>query len=248
MAVKTIEYKEHTFSISYEIVNPDKEVDAVFLHGWGADKELMKGVFGNHLRSFRHIYIDLPGFGNSSSDLAMNTEDYANIIELFLAKIDAGRQLVVGHSFGGKVALLLNPEVLVLIASAGIYQTKSLGVNLKIGLFKLLNYIGLVKLREQVRSFFVADDAKKLTQPMYETFKTVVNESYSDRFEAFKNKALLLWGRDDTATPLDSGEQIADLIEDSRLLVYEGDHYFFMYNAEDISVEILKTYLSVMKY
>ena len=39
MAVKTIEYKEHAFSISYEIVNPDKEVDAVFLHGWGADKE-----------------------------------------------------------------------------------------------------------------------------------------------------------------------------------------------------------------
>ena len=170
MAVKTIQYQHHTFNISYEIVNPDAKYPLVFLHGWGSNKALMKQAFGTHLDMFRHVYVDLPGFGNSTCNMALTTDDYANIMELFLAQINANQDpIIVGHSFGGKVALLLNPRILVLIGSAGIKRAKSLKVQAKIALFKLLKMFGLTSLRK----FFVAEDAKELSEPMYETFKNV---------------------------------------------------------------------------
>ena len=54
MALKTLQYAQHTFSVSYEIVNPAAQHTVVFLHGWGANKALMKQAFGGTLDTFRH--------------------------------------------------------------------------------------------------------------------------------------------------------------------------------------------------
>lgn len=242
MAVKSIQYNQSTIDISYEIVNPDAKVDIIILHGWGSNKNLMKQTFSAHMKGFRHIYVDLPGFGNSTCCCAMNTQDVARIVELFMIHINASKDIIVGHSFGGKVALELDPKVLVLISSAGIYLPKSLKVQAKIALFKTLKIFGLSKFR----SLFVAEDAKALNEYMYQTFKNVVNEDFSDEFAKYDGKALLCWGNKDTATPLSAGEKIHELIADSTLNVYEGDHYFFMKNGAAIAQKIEKTFLQTL--
>ena len=242
MAIKSIQHKQHTFDISYEIVNPDAKVDFIVLHGWGSNKQLMKQSFSPYLKSFRHIYIDLPGFGKSTCSMPLHTSDVARIVELFMIHINASKDIILGHSFGGKVATLLNPKVLVLVSSAGIYRTKSLKVQAKIALFKTLKIFGLSKFR----SLFVAEDAKSLSEYMYQTFKNVVDEDFSNEFKNYGGKALLCWGKQDTATPLSSGEKMAELIKDARLEVYEGDHYFFMKNAPDVSQKIEETFLQTL--
>jgi pimeloyl-ACP methyl ester carboxylesterase len=242
MALKSIQYNQHTLDISYEIVNPKGSVDLIVLHGWGSNKNLMKKSFEPFMESFRHIYIDLPGFGASTCNLTLTTKDYARIIELFMIHINASKDIIMGHSFGGKVATLLEPRVLVLLSSAGIYIPKPLSVKLKIVVFKFFKLLGLSKLR----SLFVADDAKSLSEPMYQTFKNVVNEDFSDEFASYEAKALLCWGRDDSATPLSSGKKINQLIKDSTLKVYDGDHYFFMNHAKNISQNIQDTFLETL--
>ena len=242
MATKTIQHKQHTFDISYEIINPKAPVDMIVLHGWGSNKELMKQSFGAKMDQFRHIYIDLPGFGKSTCPMSLTTADVARIVELLMVHLNAKKEIIVGHSFGGKVALLLEPKVLVLLSSAGIFVPKSLKVRSKIVLFKLLKNLGFSKLRE----LFVAEDAKKLSEHMYQTFKNVVDEDYSDEFAAYEGKALICWGREDSATPLSSGEKIASLIKDSTLRVYDGDHYFFMQQSEAIAKEIEQTFLATL--
>ncbi len=242
MARKTIQYKQHTFSISYEILNPNASVDCIILHGWGSNKNLMKQVFAPFMSGFRHIYIDLPGFGNSTCSVALTSQDVARIVELLMAQINASKDIILGHSFGGKVALLLQPKLLVLVASAGIYTEKSLKVKTKIFLFKTLKFFGFSKFR----SLFIADDAQNLSEYMYQTFKNVVNEDFANEFKTYNGKALLCWGKDDTATPLNSAQQIDSLIKDSTLEVYEGDHYFFMKNAQDITEKIEKTFLDTL--
>ena len=234
MAVKTVHYKGATFSISYEILNPQQTTDIIFLHGWGSHKTLMKQAFSKTLPSFRHIYIDMPGFGGSNCDVALQTTDYAEIMELFLTQIDAHKNVILGHSFGGKVATLLNPQLLVLVASAGILIPKPLKIRTKIALFKMLKFTGLTSLR----SLFIAPDAQGMSEVMYQTFKNVVNEDFTGHFKAFKNKALLCFGKVDTATPLWSGEVIQGLIPDSRLVEYEGDHYFLLKEGTSIAEEI----------
>ncbi len=244
MALKTIQHKQHTFDISYEIINPEAKVDIIILHGWGANKTIMKDTFSSYMDGFRHIYIDLPGFGKSTCSTALTTSDVARIVELLMIHINASKDIVVGHSFGGKVALLLEPKVLVLLSSAGIYIPKPLKIHAKILLFKILKIFGFSKLR----SLFVAEDAKSLSEHMYQTFKNVVNEDFSNEFSLYDGKALICWGREDSATPLSSGEKIVELIKDAKFIEYEGDHFFFTKHAADISTNIEETFLETLAH
>lgn len=239
MARKTIHYKGHTFDVSYEILNPKEHVDVIILHGWGSNKALMKQTFGELLQGFRHIYIDLPGFGNSTAPVALVSADYARIVELLLIEINGRKDIALGHSFGGKVATLLEPDLLVLLSSAGIVMPKPIEVKAKIALYKALKTFSLTKFRD----YFVAEDAKKLSRQMYETFKNVVDEDFSDIFASFSNKALVCWGNKDSATPLAAGEKIASLLKDSRFVEYDGDHYFFLKHAKSIARQIEQSFL-----
>lgn len=82
--------------------------------------------------------------------------------------------------------------------------------------------------------FLRANDAKTLNPTMYEIFKRVVDEDFSPIFAACRHNVSIFWGRDDKATPLESGQQIHALIPSSRLFALEGDHYFFINQAARI--------------
>lgn len=204
----------------------------------------MKHAFGTHLKQFRHIYIDMPGFGNSTCNMTLTTEDYATILESFLSMIEADKTVILGHSFGGKVATLLHPDVLVLVASAGILVPKPFKIRFKIALFKMLKWTGLA----QLRRFFVAPDAQGLTPVMYETFKNVVNEDFTEKFRAFKGTALLCFGRQDTATPLWTAYKMAEVIDRSHVVEFDGDHYFFLEQALGVAKEIETTVLKSLEH
>ncbi len=234
MAVKDIIYNNVTYEIYYDIKNPDKERDIVFLHGWGSNKELMKQTFGGFFKEFRHIYIDMPGFGKSPNDEILNTFNYKEIVELFLQTISSKKDVIVGHSFGGKVATLLNPKKLVLLSSAGIKTEKSLKVKTKIAFFKTFKSLGLGKFYK----LFASKDVEGMKQNMYETFKNVVDEDFEDIFKSFDSHALILWGKEDSATPLYSGKKIASLIKNSNFCIFDGDHYFFLKKPKEVSKKI----------
>lgn len=91
---------------------------------------------------------------------------------------------------------------------------------------------------DRLHQLFVSDDAKGMSRGMYETFKNVVNEDFEHYFTHVKGKALLFWGKSDTATPLWSGEKIAGMIDGSQLYPLEGDHYFFLKHAAFIAQTI----------
>ena len=230
MAVKEIKYGGKIYRISYETVNPANKDVALFLHGWGANKEIMKKAFGTYFKDLRHVYVDMPGFGASSMHGALATKDYAKIMKSFLDELGASPKIVFGHSFGGKVATLLNPEYLALLSSAGIVAKKPLWVRFKIALFKFLKLFGLGFLYK----FFATKDVKGMSKTMYETLKNVVDEDFSSKFADFGGKAFIFWGEEDKATPLKSGERVSRLIKNSEFHALKGDHFFFLLHARYI--------------
>ena len=230
MAVKEVKYGGKIYRISYETVNPAHKDVALFLHGWGANKEIMKKAFGAYFKDFRHVYVDMPGFGASSMHGALATKDYAKIIKSFLDELGASPKIIFGHSFGGKVATLLNPEYLALLSSAGIVAKKPLWVRFKIALFKFLKLFGLGFLYK----FFATKDVKGMSKTMYETLKNVVDEDFSSKFADFGGKAFIFWGEEDKATPLKSGERVSRLIKNSEFHALKGDHFFFLLHARYI--------------
>lgn len=230
MAKKEVYYKGQTFVLSYELAHFDAPQSILFLHGWGSSKEAMKSAFSKTFPEYRHIYVDLPGFGHSSIPMILDTQAYADIISLFLEQMHTQPVMVFGHSFGGKVATLLNPKTLVLLSSAGILAPKSLNVKMKIWLFKRLKYF----LPKRFYKLFATKDVDGMSQMMYEILKKVVNEDFSSLFMQRKQSTYLFWGKTDTATPLQSGEKMHQLIENSYFYPLEGDHFFFLKQGKNI--------------
>ena len=224
MALRPCSYRGGEYPIAYEVLNPSLEPTILFLHGWGSNKELMRQAFGKLLPRFRHLYIDLPGFGKSPNDRFLSTADYAGIVRAFLQELQIAPSVIAGHSFGGKVATLLDSDCLVLLSSAGVLVPKPLSVRFKIALYKALKPLGFAKLRDR----FASSDVQGMNPGMYETFKATVNEEFEGNFTHIHGKALLFWGEEDTATPLWTGERIADLIPNAKLYPMQGDHYFFL--------------------
>ncbi|STP12356.1 2-hydroxy-6-oxohepta-2,4-dienoate hydrolase [Helicobacter mustelae] len=227
MAQRIISYQGHDFPIAYDFIHHQSEQNIAFLHGWGSNKEIMKLAFERYFPQYNHCYIDLPGFGRSPNEQTLNTQDYAEIMQRFFHALDITPQLVFGHSFGGKVATLL-PYPIILLSSAGILEKKPLKVRLKILLAKLCKSLYLNT------SFMRSKDAKNLNQGMYNTFKNVVNEDFTPHFANFEQKAVIFWGKQDSATSLSSGEKISKLIKNSRFYALEGDHYFFLKQGDMI--------------
>jgi len=237
MAVKHCLYHGQTYTLNYTLLHPAQPQSILILHGWGSNQQIMQQAFGRYLPAYRHIYLDLPGFGKSPNDRPLTTEDYAAIVREFLQQTGENPVIILGHSFGGKIATLLNPPCLILLSSAGIPVPKPLGVRIKIAIFKLLKPLGISRLR----NWFVSQDAKAMNEGMYQTFKNVVDEDFSTRFGAFDGEGLCFWGKEDTATPLWTGAQINKLLGKSRLIPMEGDHFFFVNQGETIARIIEET-------
>jgi len=234
MASKEISYKEHMFQLAYELVNPSQEEVLLVLHGWGSNKEIMKQAFGKELPGYKHIYLDMPGFGKSSNDMVLTTQDYAAIVQLFLDTLNVKVKIAMGHSFGGKVSTLLNPPCLVLLSSSGILVPKPMDVKVKIALTKMLKPFKFA----WIRKLFASKDVEGMSHEMYETFKNVVNEAFEHNFSNVSGKALLFWGKADTATPLWTAEKIQSMIPGAQLYPLEGDHFFFLKHAPFIAQTI----------
>ncbi len=237
MALKTVEAGSKSFDIAYDIVNIGKGREILFLHGWGSNKEVMKSAFMNKFKDFTLIFVDMPGFGKSPTEYVLTTADYAEIIKKFLEAIKVSPFAIFGHSFGGKVATLLNPPLLCLLSSAGIVEPKPLKVQAKIKIFKLLKKV----FGDLLYRFFATKDVKDMPKNMYETLKNVVDEDFSNYFAATKSKTLVFWGTNDRATSIASGKKIASLIPNSRFYDFEGDHYFFLKHSSSIEKIVLDT-------
>jgi len=231
MASKEIRYKEQSFTLSYELVNSTQENVLLVLHGWGSNKEIMKQAFGKTLPEYKHIYLDMPGFGKSNNDMVLTTQDYAHIVQLFLDAMEVTATIAMGHSFGGKVSTLLNTPCLVLLSSAGVVTEKPWSIKLKIATVKFLKPLGMTFIRDMFKS----KDVDNMSHEMYETFKNVVDEDFEDSFAKSNSKALCFWGKEDTATPLYTGKKIAGLIANSEFYPLDGNHFFFLHHKDFIA-------------
>lgn len=243
MAQKTITYKNILFTLSYSILKPqdskqDKQQDLVILHGWGANKNLMQNAFKETFKAYTHYYIDLPGFGNSAiPPFALHTKDYAEIIKLLLKALhlNIAQVTLLGHSFGGKVGVLLNPKQLILLSSAGILTPKPLKVRLKITITKAFKWIPFMR---RLTYFLRSKDVENSPEVLYQTFKNVVDEDFMPIFATFKNPCYIFWGKEDLTTPLSAGEKLHICITGSKFFVLNGDHFFFLKQGKEIETLI----------
>jgi pimeloyl-ACP methyl ester carboxylesterase len=214
------------------------------LHGWGASIDLMMPLaLPLSKRGLRVYTLDLPGFGESAPPpAAWSVHDYARFVIAYLDALGLERVHLFGHSFGGRISLVLGADYtnrihkIVLADSAGVPPRRSLTSQLRLNLYKGirdgLSGIGMKDLSEQLRAWYVARYGSadyKNAGVLRDTFLKVINEDLRPYAARIKAPTLLLWGEQDHDTPLWQAKELEQLIPDAGLVVYEGaGHYSYL--------------------
>ena len=210
----------------------------VALHGWARDRsDLVACVAG-----YDALSVDLPGCGASPPPTeAWGAAGYATLVSRVIAEATDEPVVVVGHSFGGRVATCLaaaHPEQVAGLLLTGVPllrpdDTGGRSPKPPAGyrLVKRLHGWHLVsdERLEQAKRTHGSADYRNATGVMRDVLVRLVNETYADELTQLAGPVELVWGDQDTAAPLSVATRAQALIEQSgaevRLTVVAGDHF-----------------------
>jgi pimeloyl-ACP methyl ester carboxylesterase len=222
----------------------------LMLHGWGANHTLVTPL-ASAIASYGYTcYVpDLPGFGQTEAPaVAWSVSDYVKWVLAYLDAHELKQVLYFGHSFGGRLGLVLgaeHPERIIrmtLADSAGVRPPANLTMQWRLNAYRLarqtLEQIGMKPQAEHLRTWYSnrygSADYKALSGIMRETFIKVVNEDLLPYAARIKPSTLLFWGDQDNDTPLTQGRLLEQTIPDAGLVVWEGaGHYSYLDRLQD---------------
>jgi pimeloyl-ACP methyl ester carboxylesterase len=220
----------------------------LFLHGWGADFSLFAPFLDRAADGGRRACaLDLPGFGQSAEPTeGWGLDDYADFVLRFLGKLEIGSAVLVGHSFGGSVAVKIavresaaRPGIpkLVLVNGAGIRRKKTLRQRAGLLAYKTARRVlSLGPLRKRFAGFLeswrnrrASEDYRNASPRMRECLVKTVSEDLTPLLPSIPCPTLLVWGENDTATPVTDARLMESLIPGAGLVVLQNaGHYSFL--------------------
>jgi len=217
----------------------------LFLHGWGCDMKLMQPVADAFSQTHKTLLIDFPGHGGSGRPpVPWGVPEYAACLEELLVKLDFFPCSVIAHSFGCRVTTWIEAhhpglfDRIVFTGAAGIRPEPSEEAKKRSAQYKRLKKyceeakkIPLIrrsaeKLEEKLRQKYGSRDYNALDEEMRKTFVKVINLDLTDLYDRFHASTLLIWGDEDTETPLWMAKEIDRRIPDSGLVILEGGTHF----------------------
>ena len=218
-----------------------KKRDIVILHGWnlsGSRFAPLADVFVSH--GYRVFTPDFPGFGlEKPPSRPWHVVDYAELLSEYFKRERITRPVIIGHSFGGRVALKyleLYPEggsALVLSGTPGFSPVPKK----KLLFFLLISKVGSIVFSipplslfkdwarrvlyyiAGSREFVRAEGVKK------DTFKHIVSDSLVSAMQSIRVPTLFIWGEYDVIVPVSIARQMTEVIVHAKLVVIpEADH------------------------
>jgi pimeloyl-ACP methyl ester carboxylesterase len=213
------------------------------LHGWGASIETVASIVQALSRIAEVHALDLPGFGESQAPREpWGVEDYRRFLASFMDAVGVVRPAaLVGHSNGGRVAIAMAASEaervsrMILVDSAGIRPKRGFTYCRKVGMAKVGKHaarrLGAPgrRLRDALVGRAASADYAAAAPEMRATFVRLVNSDLRDLLPQVRVPTLLIWGEQDTATPVADAQLMERLIPDAGLVVFEGaGHYSYL--------------------
>jgi len=212
--------------LNYIEVNPKGKKNLIILHGWAHNAALWQNLAGKLDKDIRCFLVDLPAFGSSQA-LSGNPSvpEYNKTIIDLVKKLELKKPVILGHSFGGQVALDLatkHPNLLskiILVSPAGV-RKKTFKAGLVKTLAKIAKPFKSAGLFQQIRKRLAPDYANANPEQKI-VLRNIVKYDLSPKLHLIKVPAHIIWGSEDRQIPY-LGKFINDQIEDSRLHVLYG--------------------------
>lgn len=217
----------------------------VLLHGWGSNITLFESMINLLSSKYRVVAMDMPGFGESDEPQeAWDVDRYVDFVLEFLKPYGAKKLTLLGHSFGGRVIIKLcsrklpfEVEKVILVDSAGVMPEKTAKQKLKQKTYQWTKKIYSADIvqkmfpeaLENLRRKNGSADYNAASVVMRQTLVKVVNEDLCHLMPNVKCPALLIWGKNDDATPISDGEKMEKLMPEAALVAFDNaGHYSFL--------------------
>ncbi|MDA8278062.1 MAG: alpha/beta fold hydrolase [Actinomycetota bacterium] len=232
----------------------------VFLHGWGRSRADFSVIAEKAVAAgFMAARLDLPGFGatpppETGEGTIWYSKAVADAIRDLVCKYGIEEVAVVGHSFGGRIAVQLAKGIAkesltlgascvgFIISGVPLFRPEGKkGPSLGLRTLKFLVRMRMLPYSrlEKYRSNHGSLDYRRAEGVMRETFVKVVNEDYSEQLASIEGIPFVFyWGQDDTAAPLSHAQRGVEMVDMGRLIVVRGDHFTFLSEADDVVKEL----------
>lgn len=194
----------------------------VVLHGWGQSR----ATWENFAASFPEgtvETIDLPGFGSEPKPSSTwGVPEYAAWVREKIEANGWGDVVLLGHSFGGRIAAYIAADRPAWLAGLVLYGTPciyrpSASVRVRKATAKLLR-----PFRSLFSDRFKPKDLRDAEAGgLGQIFRGVVGFDQTDRLGRIGVPTLLCWGREDAEVPLAIAEEMRRLIPGSELVVID---------------------------
>ena len=197
----------------------------VALHGWmrtGAD-------FGAIVSGLDAVSIHLPGMGvTPEPPQAWGTERYADAVADAIEGF--GPVILLGHSFGGRVAVRLaasRPNLVRGVVLTGVPLVRLTPAGKPALGFRIVRSLAKAKLvpqslLEKQRRKHGSADYLAARGVMRDILVTTVGENYDDDLRRLSTPVRMVWGENDTAAPADAGRAAAAMVRGAKFRVVPG--------------------------
>ena len=231
------------YNICYKTTGTgDKTV--VILQGWGTDLGVYDSVAGVIDGSkYRVIQFDFPGFGGSDEPKEpWDVDGFADFFCRFMEVMQVKQATLIGHSYGGRVIIKLAAREsipfeitnIILIDSAGVLPVRTTAQKWKIRKYKILKkflnmkliYAMFPEVIDDWRSRQGSADYRNATPMMRQCMVKAINEDLTELLPKIRQEVLLIWGDQDTATPIRDAHIMEEKIPNCGLAVIPGTGHF----------------------
>jgi len=206
-------------------------VRVVWLHGWarrGDDFTLAASELAD--RSIASVTLDMPGFGASPPpEMAGGARHYAELVIPVLREISSDPIVLVGHSFGGRVATVIastHPDLVRALVLTGVPLIRLAPASKSPITYRLVRWLharGVVsdKTIEAARQKYGSTDYRRAEGVMRDVLVANVNESYERELSTIQAPVAFVWGENDTVVPTLVAQSASSMLQgESTLAVF----------------------------
>ena len=226
----------NNIALNYKVSGCGPEL--ILLHGWGMNLETFDNLCRELSEDFTVYQIDLPGFGLSDIPYAFTIDDYVEIINKFINELKIINPVILGHSFGGRIAIkyasIYDVDKLILVSTPGIKEKFSIKKYIKIKIYKFFKKL---KFNFNMGS----NDYRNANSILKKVLVMAVNYDLTESLLKINVPTLLIYGQKDKTVPLYIGKKLNQLIKGSGLVVVPNCSHFPY-------VEKFRYFIIVLKY
>lgn len=211
----------------------------ILLHGWGQSKEIWNSLQNKLQKKYTVYSIDLPGFGESIMTKPFSLQDYVDVLNSFILQEKIDSCIIVGHSFGGKIASLFTMQYPQKVKKLVLYSV-NFHFSQKENLFSELKSV-VMNMLLRMYTVLIAKSYKK-TILLLKTYKNTHTGAEFKKLHTLKQKPLLfIYGSYDYVAPYP--KNLRQILPDARIALFENStHLSHLENTKEFNA-IVKSFI-----